>query len=105
MSILIPNCILPPDDRMDLVLCIQHDGTVLDPWGNQIDTKAVELPPHGRLIDADALLKDHGLETCCPEITRDERPFQYEMFRPAMDFCNWVEDAKTIIPPEGGAAG
>lgn len=67
--------------------------------------KVIELPPHGRLVDADALLKDHGLETYCPEITRDERLFQYEMFRPTMDFCKWVEDAKTIIPPEGGADG
>ena len=64
--------------------------------------RVIELPPHGRLIDADALLKDHGLETYCPEITRDERPFQYEMFRPTIDFCKWVEDAKTIIPAEEG---
>lgn len=101
MSILIKGVSLPPDDRMVFVLCIRHDGTVLNPWGTEIG-KAIELPPHGWLIDADVLLKDHGLGTCCPEFTRDERPFQYEMFRPTMDFCNWVEDAKTIIPPEGG---
>ena len=58
MSIVIPGCILPPDDRMDLVLCIQHDGTVLDPWGNQINTKAIELPPHAEIIDYDSLIPD-----------------------------------------------
>ena len=107
MSILITNCILPPDDKMELILCIQHDGTVLDPWGNQIDTKAIELPPHGRLIDADALLKDHGLGTYCPECKRDERSCQFEMIHTTMDFCEWIEDAPAIIPanPEGGADG
>ena len=54
MSIYISGMILPPDDRQDLVICIQHDGTVLDPWGNLIG-KAIEVPPHGRLGDLDEI--------------------------------------------------
>lgn len=104
MGIYIPDVKLPPDDDWILVLCIQHDGTVLDPYGNQLDGKAIELPPHGRLIDADALLKDHGLGTYCPECKRDERSCQFEMIHTAMDFCGWIEDAQTIIPAEGGDA-
>ena len=44
MSLYIPNLVLPPDDRQALVLCIRHDGTILDRWGNQINTKAIETP-------------------------------------------------------------
>ena len=94
MSILINGCILPPDDRMDLVLCIQHDGTVLDPWGNQINTKAIELPPHGRLIDADALLAQYkgSLWTARTDYAEGLR-----------DVANDIKNAPTIIPAEGGA--
>ena len=55
MSILIPGVSLPPDDKMDLVLCIRHDGTVFNPWETVLG-KAIELPPHGRLGDLDALM-------------------------------------------------
>lgn len=65
----------------------------------------IELPPHGRLIDADALLEDHGLGTYCPECKRDERSCQYEMIYTTMDFCEWIEDAETVIPASGGTDG
>ena len=51
MSLYLPNLILPPDEHQDLVLCISHDGTVRDPYGNQIQTTAYQLPAHGELID------------------------------------------------------
>ena len=71
------------------------------------ETVAVQLPPHGRLIDADALLKDHGLGMYCPKCKRDERSCQFEMIHTTMDFCEWIEDAPTIIPadPEEGGSG
>ena len=53
------------------------------------ESKWEELPPHGRLIDADAL---------------GDFPFN-------IDFCDngdideWIAKAPTIIPPEGGADG
>jgi len=44
---------------------------------------AVPVPPHGRLIDADALVRDNGIK---------EIPEYYEV----------VRDAPTIIPAEEG---
>lgn len=55
MSLYLSKLILPPDDKQDLVLFIRYDGTVFDPWGNRIDTKAIEVPPHGDLFDRDLL--------------------------------------------------
>lgn len=46
-------------------------------------TEVEELPPHGRLIDADALVRDNGIK---------EIPEYYEV----------VCDAPTIIPAEDG---
>lgn len=47
--------------------------------------EAVPVPPHGRLIDADALVRDNGIK---------EIPEYYEV----------VRDAPTIIPAEEGKA-
>lgn len=63
---------------------------------------ASELPEHGRLIDADELLKDHGLGTDCSECKRDKRSCQFEMIHTTMDFCGWIEDAPTTIHASGG---
>ena len=51
MSILINGMELPKDNVRVLVL--HPDGRVIDEWGNAY--QASLLPPHGRLIDADAL--------------------------------------------------
>ena len=75
MSIYIPDVILPPDGsfEFDLVLSISCDGTVRNPWGDLItDSKAIEVPPHGRLVDADAFIDD------CPEL------MAYEMLMPTI---------------------
>ena len=67
--------------------------------------QAIELPPHGRLIDADRLLEDYGLGVDCAKCKRDARSCQFEMIHTTMDFCEWIEDAPTIIPAERGADG
>ncbi|MBQ1790632.1 MAG: hypothetical protein II008_10655 [Oscillospiraceae bacterium] len=48
----------------------------------------VPVPPHGRLIDADALLKK--CEFVCTDDDVDVRAFRYSV----------IEDAPTIIPAE-----
>ena len=49
--------------------------------------EAVPVPPHGRLIDADAVLSEGG-------------PYEYD------EWCKWAldqyQDAPTIIPAEEG---
>ena len=87
MSILIPGMKMPKDCREcpffgytaeDDFICLIQNGE---------DTcRLEELPPHGRLIDADAL-----------------GDFPYNI-----DFCDegdiqeWIDKAETIIPAEGG---
>lgn len=56
MSILIKGQSLPKDGE-HLLLQIKSDGTIYDALGRRIASVAVELPPHGRLIDADAQIE------------------------------------------------
>ena len=103
MSLYIPDVILPPDGSFafDLVLSISCDGTVRNPWGDLItDSKAIEVPEHGRLVDADVLLAENNLGTDCLTCKRDVRSCQYEMIHSTMDFCEWIYDAPTIIPAD-----
>ena len=51
-SLLLKGVPLPKDDHVR-VLVLHPDGRVIDEWGNTY--QAAPLPPHGRLIDADAL--------------------------------------------------
>ena len=54
MSILIKGHFLPKD-REHYLIQINADGTIYDAVGRGIVGVAVELPPHGPLIDLDAL--------------------------------------------------
>ena len=62
MSIYISGVDLPKDSEHILSITINHDGTVyrnLDLKCKTIAT-AISVPPHGRLIDADALRQSLG---------------------------------------------
>ena len=67
MSVLI-NGMEMPTEKNGVVLIIYPNGTVLvEPTfakrhEGRKEFKAVEIPPHGRLIDADALIHDIRLE-------------------------------------------
>lgn len=41
----------------EVIIRIQPNGEVIDLHGIHLRAKAIPVPPHGRLIDADALLK------------------------------------------------
>lgn len=56
MSILIKGVDLPKAGEHYLIQ-LNSDGTIYDAVGQRTATFAVELPPHGRLIDADAVQK------------------------------------------------
>lgn len=98
MSILIPGVSMPKDGEM-LVLCVGPNGKVLHPIEfatedflfAETGKTAIELPPHGRLIDADAL-NDLLIKLADNKYT------------PKV-FASWLsyeENAPTIIPAEGG---
>ena len=76
MGIYLPNMEMP-NKKNGAVLIIYPDGRCV--FENGEEYKAVPVPPHGRLIDADALVWDNGIK---------EIPEYYEVV------CN----APTIIP-------
>ena len=79
-SILIKGVKMPIDAPVIIKIC--PDGSVSRVHEGVV-AKAVPVPPHGRLIDADALVRDNGIK---------EIPEYYEV----------VRDAPTIIPAEEG---
>ena len=51
-----------PKERESFTVTIKYNGTVLDTETGMQVAEAYELPPHGRLIDADALKLSHCKE-------------------------------------------
>ena len=90
MGVYIPSMEMP---KTDALLHVHADGrAVFYPFsadGEVTEFQAVPVPPHGRLIDADALTK---------HIKRDgiaSDPF-------VKIVCDYFKDAPTIIPAEEG---
>ena len=54
-GIYIPDKELPKGEGSELIIRIQPDGEVLDLHKIHLGKKAIPVPDHGRLIDADAL--------------------------------------------------
>ena len=84
MSILIKGMEMP---RRGMVVNIYGDGRVTNHFDESGKTigKAVPVPPHGRLIDADAVSLEGG-------------PYEYD------EWCKWAliqyQDAPTVIEAE-----
>lgn len=55
-DLLIKGVGLPKKNEV-LWLAVASDGTVEEGYGQIPKTKAIEIPPHGRLIDADKLIQ------------------------------------------------
>lgn len=87
MSILIKGMRMP-DKKNGAVIILYPDGSVALENGKEY--KAIELPPHGRLIDADAL----GITPI--DIT--DLPYRECLM---VYLAEDVKDAPTIIEPEG----
>ena len=92
MSILIKNMEMPTSP---VLFCIHPDGKVFaDLEGDWREYNAISVPPHGRLIDADALF-----EKIPPgDIEHDT---QISRCGAISDVCTWVLSAPTIIEAEG----
>lgn len=66
MGIYIKGMKLPSEERQGELLILTSDGRCVDIFSKEY--QAVEVPPHGRLIDADALIAD--LKGQCKEVFR-----------------------------------
>lgn len=68
--------------------------------------KTVEIPtPHGRLIDADELKADYGMKDECADCEKElkgtMKSCEYDRIYSKMDFCQWIDNAETVIEAEG----
>ncbi len=65
----------------------------------------IELPPHGRLGDLDKLKADHSMKDDCAECEKElqgsSRACEYDRIYSKMDFCQWINNAETVIEAEG----
>ena len=65
------------------------------------NTEVIEIPPHGRLIDADAFTKDecNYCDGACEALPCDCLNCKSDC---RCDFMKDIADAPTIIPADGG---
>ena len=88
MGVYLPNVDMPKGDKT-LTIQICPDGSIWQQYrGTVPNAKAVPVPEHGRLIDADALREDW------PENGENEYVYDTNAFLDSLD------DAPTIIPAE-----
>jgi hypothetical protein len=83
-----------PADGNETIIRIQPNGIILDQYGHHLLQKAVPVPPHGDLIDRDALKEQleyvAGLEW-------NQRVGASPGIECAIDM---LDDAQTIIPTD-----
>ena len=90
MGVYMPNVDMPKGDKV-LTIQICPDGSIWQQYrGTVPNAKAVHVPPHGRLIDADALIHD---------IEKAFTPSWYIRERNA-DMVKFLSLEDTIIPAE-----
>ena len=106
-DLLIRGMTLPKDTPNGYqTLLLWYDGEITDREGNTI-ARAVKVPDHGRLIDADALM-DGWMNlreaTKYGNKTAEQQAHSYSTMM-MYEIADEIEDADTIIPAskEGGA--
>lgn len=72
------------------------------------DCPLAEIPtPHGRLGDLDKLKADHSMKNDCAECEKElqgsSRACEYDRIYSKMDFCQWIDNAETVIEAGGRA--
>ena len=91
----------------DGLLCCVLDTYIHDPENKQEDCPLVPVPPHGRLIDADALM--HEFEKAQRTMAQHGREYSCSFMSSGQElstewYCveDMLEAAPTIIPAEEG---
>jgi hypothetical protein len=103
MGLYIHGMKLPPKGKVKM-LVLFDDGVLLDNADGQNQWMAIELSPHGRLIDADAVIEDIRCEILEHQLNGMKgTPFYIEDLRTMWQRLEDEDIAPTIIPAEGGA--
>lgn len=90
MGIYIPGMEMPPRGKVNLLVMFD-DGTVQDNSDGQNQWRAIELPPHGRLGDLDALERN----------LREMADYQHgDRQQGILGCCSTICSADTIIPAD-----
>lgn len=96
-----------PTERESFKLTIKYNGQVLDTETGMQVAEAHELPAHGRLIDADALM--HEFEKAQRTMAQHGREYSCSFMSSSQElstewYCveDMVENAPTILPAEEG---
>lgn len=83
----------------DCFLPLQYCPYAMKPNG---ECPLIPVPPHGDLIDRDALYKSYGASGNCNKCDLDAYKCQYYNEHTMMEFCELIDDAPTIIEAEEG---
>ena len=72
------------------------------------DCPLVEVKePHGRLIDVDGFKQDYSMGNECADCEQKQKgtlkSCEYDRIYSKMDFCQWLDDAETIIEAAEGS--
>jgi len=79
------------------------DKRIIAPYGAPIPDwcPLIELPPHGRLIDADEFKADYGMKNECADCEKElkgkMKSCEYDRIYSKMDFCQWLDNAEAVI--------
>lgn len=106
-----PKCYNCPFRTLDYCgLLIEHDCVTVNVNEMTVSEYCplVEiLTPHGRLIDVDGFKQDYSMGNECADCEQKQqgtlKSCEYDRIYSKMDFCQWLDDAETIIEAaEGG---
>ena len=97
MGVYIKGLKLPSEQRQGELLILTSDGRCVDVFSKEY--QAVEVPPHGRLIDADAFTKDecNSCDGACETILCGCLKCKMDC---RCEFMKDIADAPTIIEEE-----
>ena len=116
MSVIVKNMEMPKNCRTCPMLFDGHSYRWCNITGESLGIEEtdngrneycplIELPPHGRLIDADKFKADYSMKNDCTECEKELRgsirSCGYNMIYSKMDFCGWLDDAEVVIEAEG----
>ena len=89
-------------DNDDCILQSDEANAKFESWDDmKASCPLIELPPHGRLIDADEFKADYGMKNECADCEKElkgkMKSCEYDRIYSKMDFCQWLDNAEAVI--------